>query len=211
MSARRPVPKAAIFRLSLYLRELERLRAETRETVSSRELGRALNLTDAQVRKDLTYFGQFGHRGVGYRVSELIPQLRHILGTDRKWNVVVLGAGNLGRALSAYRGFRNQGFNIVGLFDNDPAKIGQDVGDLTVESMDALSTTVQARDVQIAIICVPAEAAQTVTDLALRSGIPGIFNFAPVTLEVPGSTVEVSEDLAIRLEQLTFDLSKLLS
>ena len=203
------VPKVAVFRLSLYLRQLELLRRRGCQTVSSRELAHALNLTAAQVRKDLTYFGQFGYRGVGYKVNELIPELRKILGTDRDWNIVVLGAGNLGRALSAYKGFKKQGFNIVGLFDSDSDKIGSPVGGFTIRPMSELSEAVAEQNVQIALICVPADAAQDVVDLAVRAGIRGVFNFAPVTLEVPGSTVQASEDLAIRLEQLSFELRKL--
>ncbi len=209
MSRSKTVPKAAVFRLSLYLRQLELLHRQGCRTVSSRELAHALNLTSAQVRKDLTYFGQFGYRGVGYKVNELISELRQILGTDRDWNVVVLGAGNLGRALSAYKGFKKQGFNIVGLFDNDADKIGRLVGSFTIRSMNELPGAVAKRDVQIALICVPTDAAQDVVDLAVRAGIPGVFNFAPVTVQVPGSTVQASEDLAIRLEQLSFELRKL--
>ncbi len=205
----RTVPKATVFRLSLYLRQLELLLDQGRETVSSRELGLALSLTDVQVRKDLTYFGQFGTRGVGYKVGGLIQQLKHILGTDRRWNVVVLGAGNLGRALSAYKGFASQGFNIVALFDKDPAKVGQRAGAFTVQSMEDLAETVEKYDARIALICVPAHAAQDVTDHAVRSGIKGLQNFAPVTLSVSAATAQVSEDLAVRLEQLAFQMQNL--
>ena len=209
MSSGRAVPKAAVFRLSLYLRQLEVLSRSGRETVSSRELGHALNLTAAQVRKDLAYFGQFGYRGVGYKVDELGEQLRRILGTDHKWNVVVLGAGNLGRALSGYRGFRKQGFNIVGVFDSDVAKVGRRAGDLVIQSMATLPEVVRRLDVKIALVCVPSESAQRVAEQATRAGVRGVFNFAPVTLDLPEGVALVSEDLAIRLEQLSVELTKL--
>jgi redox-sensing transcriptional repressor len=206
MTRQRTVPKATVFRLSLYLRHLERLRREGRETVSSHDLGRALGLTDAQVRKDLTYFGQFGCRGVGYTVADLIKQLKRILGTDREWNVVVLGAGNLGRALSAYKGFKKQGFNIVALFDSDPGKIGDRLGEFTIQSMQELPAAVASHDARIGLICVPAEAAQSVADQAVRAGVRGLLNFAPVSLDVPEPAVQVSEDLAVRLAQLCFEM-----
>src|SRR5580692_6729289 len=119
-----PIPHPAVHRLSLYLRQLESFKRKERRTISSKQLGESLNLTDAQVRKDLAYFGQFGHPGIGYRVDELINQVRHILGTDKTWNVVLIGAGNLGRALMAYNGFDAKGFRLVAVFDSDATKVG---------------------------------------------------------------------------------------
>src|SRR5205085_10127033 len=119
------IPNPAVRRLSLYLRQLESLQRTGRTTVSSKQLGESLGLTDAQVRKDLAYFGQFGHPGIGYRVDDLIGQVKRILGTDRVWSVVLVGAGNLGRALSAYKGFMSKGFQLVAVFDNDPSKVGK--------------------------------------------------------------------------------------
>src|SRR6476469_8743976 len=120
-----PIPDPAVRRLSLYLRQLEAFKRRDRRTISSKQLGESLGLTDAQVRKDLAYFGQFGHPGIGYRVEDLINQVRKILGTDRVWNVMLVGAGNLGRALSAYKGFMSKGFRLVAVFDNDPTKAGR--------------------------------------------------------------------------------------
>src|SRR6478672_9651859 len=120
-----PIPNPAVRRLSLYLRQLEAFRRKDRRTISSKQLGESLNLTDAQVRKDLAYFGQFGHPGIGYRVDDLIGQLKKILGTDKVWNVLLVGAGNLGRALMAYKGFEKKGFRLAAVFDADPAKIGK--------------------------------------------------------------------------------------
>ncbi|HTL28310.1 MAG TPA: redox-sensing transcriptional repressor Rex, partial [Tepidisphaeraceae bacterium] len=122
------IPNPAVRRLSLYLRQLEAFKRKDRRTISSKQLGESLGLTDAQVRKDLAYFGQFGHPGIGYRVDELINQVKHILGTDKTWNVLLVGAGNLGRALLAYRGFEQKGFKLVAVFDEDPAKVGKKYG-----------------------------------------------------------------------------------
>src|SRR5436305_797750 len=125
------VPDPAVKRLSLYLRQLQSFQKKQRRTVSSKQLGESLGLTDAQVRKDLAYFGQFGHPGIGYRVDDLIAQVRHILGTDKTWNVLLIGAGNLGRALMAYKGFNVKGFQLAAVFDADPAKVGKKMGSFT--------------------------------------------------------------------------------
>src|SRR4051794_7846693 len=130
-----PVPNPAVRRLSLYLRQLESFKRKDRRTISSKQLGESLGLTDAQVRKDFAYFGQFGHPGIGYRVDDLIAQVKRILGTDKTWNVLLVGAGNLGRALSAYRGFESKGFHLVAVFDNDPALIGKRLGPYSVEPL----------------------------------------------------------------------------
>src|SRR3982751_787889 len=127
------IPNPAVRRLSLYLRQLESSKRVDRRTVSSKQLGESLGLTDAQVRKDLAYFGQFGHPGIGYRVDDLIGQVKHILGTDKIWNVLLIGAGNLGRALLSYQGFDSKGFRIAAVFDADPKKIGKPYGNFTVQ------------------------------------------------------------------------------
>src|SRR5512133_3857617 len=124
------VPNPAVRRLSLYLRQLEAFKRKDRRTISSKQLGESLGYTDAQVRKDFAYFGQFGHPGIGYRVDDLIAQVKRILGTDKTWNVLLVGAGNLGRALSAYRGFEAKGFRLVAVFDKDPTKVGRRLGPL---------------------------------------------------------------------------------
>ena len=137
------IPKASIERLTLYLRRLGRLYAAGQKTVSSSALGEALGLTDAQVRKDLTYFGQFGHPGIGYNIAELVPKLREILGVDRAWNVALVGVGNLGRALLQYRGLREQGFEIVAIFDQDPEKVDVEFNGLVVQSTADLAFAVE--------------------------------------------------------------------
>lgn len=202
------VPEPAVRRLSVYLRELEALEERGLRTVSSRQLGQAVGVSDAQVRKDLACFGQFGQSGVGYRVAELIHQLRRIFGTDRTWNVVLVGAGRLGMALAEYRGFAKKGFRLVAVFDNDPAKIGRPVPGLEdaagIRPMDDLPAIVAQQDVRLGVVCVPAPAAQPVADALIAAGLRGLLNFAPVALSVPPGVAVVSVDLATQLEQLCF-------
>src|SRR5262245_30588992 len=176
------VPKATVGRLSLYLRQLERFLKDGTKVVSSRLLGNALGITDAQVRKDLGYFGPFGRSGVGYQVELLIQTIRRILGTDRGWPVALVGIGNLGRALVGYRGFRRQGFQIQAIFDTDPAKFGQAIEGIRVDSVDRLAERIAQQKISMAIIAVPAEAAQVVADRLVAAGVQGILNFAPVPL-----------------------------
>jgi redox-sensing transcriptional repressor len=200
------VPDPAVRRLSLYLRELERLHKKDRKTISSKQLGESLGLTDAQVRKDLAYFGQFGHPGIGYRVDDLIGQVRRILGTDKIWNVVLVGAGNLGRALSAYKGFDVKGFRLAAVFDNDPAKVGKKLGPFLIQPLSDLEATVQKQAVRLAIMAVPVESAQDVADQLVAAGVRGLLNFAPVSLTVPEKVSLNSVDLAVQLEQLSFQV-----
>jgi len=204
------VPAPAVRRLSLYLRELEGILKQDGQTISSKQLGETLGLTDAQVRKDLAYFGQFGHPGIGYPVDELIVRIRGILGTDRTWNALLVGAGNLGRALVRYRGFVKKGFRIVAVFDNNPAKVGERVGmppELEILPLDKLKQVIAERDIRMAIIAVPAEVAQQLVDRLVAVGIKGILNFAPAALSVPEGVWLDSVDMAIHLEQLAFHLS----
>lgn len=200
------VPKAVVSRLSLYLRELQHLVRDGHETTSSTQLGALLGFTDAQVRKDLAYFGQFGYPGIGYRCSELINAIKGILGTDRCWPVALVGLGNLGRALLGYKGFLNQGFRIEAAFDTDPAKIGGSIEGVPIYALDDLPQIVFEKKIKLAIIAVPAPAAQDVADRLVAAGIDGIMNFAPVTISPQGGVSMVGVDLAIELEQLTFNV-----
>jgi len=202
----RTIPKASVQRLALYLRQLEKLHGAGQETVSSSSLGESLGLTDAQVRKDLTYFGQFGHPGIGYDVGELARSLRKILGADRTWNVALVGMGNLGRALLHYRGLREQGFLVAGVFDRDPEKIGRKENGLAIQPVDDLAETVREEDIKLGIICVPAESAEEVASLMADAGIEGILNFAPVSLAVPKQVKLCSVDLGLELELLSFQV-----
>jgi redox-sensing transcriptional repressor len=198
------IPNPAVRRLSLYLRQLEDFKRKDRRTVSSKQLGESLGLTDAQVRKDLAYFGQFGHPGIGYRVEDLIRQVRKILGTDKTWSVLLVGAGNLGRALMAYRGFEKKGFRLTAVFDADQLKIGKKQGSFIVQSLSDLASTIQRQGIRLAIIAVPADHAQAVADQLVSAGIRGILNFAPVQINVPPTIGIGAVDLAVQLEQLSF-------
>lgn len=198
------IPKAVAARLSLYLRELQHAVRDGKETTNSSQLGSKLGLTDAQVRKDLAYFGHFGNPGVGYRCDVLIDAIRKILGTDKQWGAALVGAGNLGRALLGYRGFQQQGFRITAAFDADPAKIGTQIEGVRVHSLDSLSQVVSAHRIRLGIIAVPAAESQSVAERLVEAGVEGILNFAPVTLALPDRISRVGVDLAIELEQLSF-------
>lgn len=199
-----PVPKTVVSRLSLYLRELQHLIRDGHETTNSNHLGGLLGLTDAQVRKDLAYFGHFGYPGIGYRCEELIVAIRSILGTNIQWSVAMVGVGNLGRALLGYRGFRLQGFSIVAAFDSDVEKVGAMVEGVPVFHLDRLSEVAAIHKIRLGLIAVPAGAAQAVADRLVAAGIDGIMNFAPLTLNVPERVCQVGVDLAIELEQLSY-------
>lgn len=207
MTSRARIPKPTVKRLSLYLRELERQEERDRETINSKQLGDALGLTDAQVRKDLAVFGQFGHPGIGYRVGELIGQLRKILGTDRQWNACIVGAGNIGRALMPYARFRRKGFEIVAVFDADAAVAGVTIAGHKVRLMSDLPALVRERNILIGIVAVPVEAAQPVADQLIAAGVKGILNFAPVRLDVHDQVSVVSVDFSVALEQVAFQVS----
>jgi redox-sensing transcriptional repressor len=201
------IPNPAVRRLSLYLRQLEAFRRKDRRTISSKQLGESLGLTDAQVRKDLAYFGQFGHPGIGYRVDDLIQQLKRILGTDKTWNVLLVGAGNIGKALSSYRGFNSKGFNLVAVFDNDPGKVGKKLGAFIIQPFSELEKTVQTHSIRLAILAVPVDAAQEVADKVVDAGVKGVLNFAPCSLSVPSDVALNSVDVAVALEQLSFQVN----
>jgi redox-sensing transcriptional repressor len=209
--AKSAIPKAVVSRLSLYLRELQHLVRAGQDTTNSTQLGGLLGFTDAQVRKDLAYFGQFGYPGIGYRCEELIPQIKRILGADRPWRVALLGAGNLGRALLGYKGFTEQGFRIVAAFDVDAAKIGGKIESVPVFPLERLEAVVRQRDIRLGIIAVPSEAAQKAADRLASAGVEGILNFAPVTLSMPKTVRLIGVDLAIELEQLSFAVVNLRS
>jgi redox-sensing transcriptional repressor len=196
--------RASVGRLSLYLRRLEGLLREGADTVSSSHLGEALGVTDAQVRKDLAYLGNLGHPGIGYPTQELIAAIRRALGIDREWSVALVGVGNLARALLRYRGFPQQGFRIVALFDTDPEKVGQRVEGLTIHALDQAPAVIAATGAELGLLTVPQEAAQSVADVLAAAGIRGVLNFAPVVLRLPPGVSLVSVDLAVQLEQLAF-------
>lgn len=190
-------------RLSLYLRCLTSW-STTGGKVSSGRIAAAVGVTDAQVRRDLASLGHLGQRGIGYEARALSAAIRVALGIDRTWDAVLVGVGNLARALLRYQGFRSQGFQIVGLFDSDRSKVGQQIEGLMVESMDQLEKRVGALGAEIGIVTVPGDVAQVVAESLANGGVRGILNFAPVVLRLPPHVSLVTVDLAIQLEQLAF-------
>lgn len=198
--------RASAARLSLYLRSLEGWRREGSDTVSSGRIADALGLSDAQVRKDLAYLGSLGQPGIGYNVPDLIAAIRQALGINREWRTILVGVGNLAKALLRYQGFREQGFQLVGLFDADPSKIGSRLEGLTVQPISALAEQVRKLKAELALLTVPAEAASEVANLLRDAGIRGILNFAPTVLRLPRRVRLVNVDLAIQLEQLAFQV-----
>src|SRR5436190_403806 len=200
-------PNPAVRRLSLYLRQLEAFQRKDRRTISSKQLGESLHLTDAQVRKDLAYFGQFGHPGIGYRVEDLIAQVKKILGTDKVWSVLLVGAGNLGRALMAYKGFNAKGFRLTNAFDASPQLAGKKIGPFTIQPIEELESTIQKQQIRLAMIAVPADSAQEVVDNLVAAGIKGILNFAPTSVNVPPHIALNAVDLSVQLEQLSFQVN----
>jgi redox-sensing transcriptional repressor len=198
------VPDVVVSRLSLYLRELQHLVGDGCSTVSSSQLGQTLGVSDAQVRKDLAYFGHFGQPGIGYRCEELIDAVRRILGTDRQWIVALAGVGNMGRALLRYKGFAAQGFRIVAAFDLDPRIIGSIVEGVPIYDSGRLREIVRTEGIQLGMITVPAARAQDVAEQLVGAGVAGILNFAPVALSLPDGVPLVRVDLTTELEQLAF-------
>ena len=197
-----------IRRLSIYTRCLLHLEEDGVKTVSSQELAERFNLNSAQVRKDLAYFGEFGVRGIGYYVAGLKAELQRILGLDREWAVVLVGFGNLGSALFHYKGFARQGFKVVAIVDENPTKIGREVERVPVIASRDMAREVKARGIQVAILAVPVEAAQAVTDELVAAGIRAVLNFAPTRLRVPRDVRLNNVDLSIELETLSFYLAK---
>jgi redox-sensing transcriptional repressor len=196
--------RASVGRLSLYLRHLEELLRDGLTKVSSGQLGEALGLTAAQVRKDLAYLGNLGQAGIGYPIPELIRAIRRALGVDREWAVVLVGVGNLARALLRYRGFQQRCFRFVALFDADPAKVGQRIEGLEIYAPEQIGPVVAVTGAELGMLTVPSEAAQPVADALVAAGIRGLLNFAPVVLRLPPGVSLVSVDLTVQLEQLAF-------
>ncbi len=203
MAERKSVPDPTLLRICRYLRILERHGAPT---ISSAAIAEAAGVNAAQVRKDLSFFGEFGQPGVGYDVKQLLSSLKKMMGLDREREVIVIGAGALGSALINYPGFENRGFKIVGVFDNNPAKIGHRLRGYEVMPIDRLAEVISEHNVSIGIIAVPRQSAQDVADALIEAGVYGIVNFAPVTLKVPDDVVVRSVDLTLQLETLAFHL-----
>ena len=201
------IPESTISRLFIYLREMTELAGINIRTISSSELGDRTNLSDAQVRKDLGYFGQFGVSGSGYDVTELKSALEKILGKDKSWNMAVVGVGNIGSALLTYSGFRGHGLELVAALDTDIRKIGKQLEGITVRAIDDLSSVVKKEKIAIAIVTVPSKEAQGVVDQLVDAGVSCILNFAPVSLSVPEYVKVKNVDLSRDLETLSYFLA----
>jgi redox-sensing transcriptional repressor len=203
----RKVAESTIRRLSLYLRFLEEFEGQGVETVSSGALASRGGTTSAQVRKDLSFFGSFGKRGLGYSVPELSAALREILGLGREWRVVIVGAGKIGAALAQYRGFRQRGYNIIAVYDANPEKIGRSLEGIEIRDMSRFEADVAAEHPEIAVIAIPGEEAQAVLDRIVRTGIKAVLNFAPVQLHAPADVTVKAVNMAMELEGLSFALT----
>jgi len=204
----REVADSTVRRMSLYLQFLDECERRGQTTVSSADLARRGGASSAQVRKDLSFFGSFGRRGVGYGVSHLTARLREILGLVRHYRVILLGAGRIGSALAAYPGFRARGFDVVAVYDADPSRIGTKVDGLAVRSVDTLEADLAAEPADIAVIGTPADAAQALADRLVRGGVRALLNFAPVALSVPPHVAVTDVNMAMELEGLSYALTR---
>lgn len=202
------ISDSTIHRLSLYYRSLSDLEKSGHQTVCSKELGKREKLTPAQVRKDLSFFGSFGTRGLGYPVRELKDKIAEILGINRSWNVAIVGVGNIGSALIAYKEFQKQGFHIKLAFDNDQRKIGSRHKGIVISDVKDLKPLLRKEGIQMVIVAVPARAAQAVVDEVVAAGVKAILSFAPTNLKVPEEVFLRTENMAIELEHLSFHLAK---
>ena len=200
------IPDIIIGRLPIYLRALQRMAEKGVQTTSSQELGERVGISAAQIRKDISQFGEFGKQGTGYRISFLVDKLREILKIDRIWDVVVVGAGDMGHALARYPGFVNRGFRIAMVFDNDHEKVGQQIGDFVVQDTIGIIDTIQEAGIKVAMLTVPASAAQDVTDMLVKAGVKAILNYAPISLNVPEDVRVQHIDPATHLQRMTYYL-----
>lgn len=203
------IPKATLSRLPLYLRMLTELLHLDIQLLSSEEMATRMGITSSQLRKDLSYFGGHGIRGTGYDVAYLLEKIKEILGMDKKWRIAIIGAGKLGTALAGYKGLRQHGMEVTGLFDIDETKIGWRIGEIPVYHIAELSKKKQELGMEIATITVPKDAAQQVADLAVKAGFRGIWNFAPIRIEVPANVFLRNEDIVVGVLTLSHHLSRL--
>ena len=200
------IPDIVISRLPLYLRALSRLALEGAKITSSHELGKRLGMSSAQIRKDLSQFGEFGKQGTGYQIGYLTDQLRRILKVEREWKVALVGAGDLGRALAHYNGFRDRGFRISLIFDNDPAKVGTILNGFQIYDDAQMKTLIPQHGIALAMIAVPAEAAQEVADELVATGVLGLLNYAPINITVPEGVWVQYIDPVLHLQRMTYYL-----
>lgn len=204
--AKNQIPDIVISRLPRYLRALDHMLHNGIKTTSSQDLGEAIGISAAQIRKDLSQFGEFGKQGTGYSVRYLVDQLQAILHLDRSWDLALVGVGDLGTALARYQGFVNRGFKIVLAFDNDPEKIGKSIGSLTIKSIDALEDEITRNGVKIAMLTVPASEAQAVAERLVKAGIRAILNYTPFQLNLPRDIRVSYIDPLVKLQHMTYYL-----
>jgi redox-sensing transcriptional repressor len=204
--AKKDIPDIVIGRLPLYLRALQRMAQDGRQVTSSQELGEFLGMSAAQIRKDLSQFGEFGKQGTGYNIAYLAGQLLRILNLEKVWDVVVVGAGDVGHALARYQGFLDRGFRVVMVFDNNPKKIGSKVGPFDVQDSARLIGLIKEAGVKVAMVAVPAENAQEVTDQLVEAGVKAILNYAPVRVVTPPNVHIQYIDPAVHLQRMTYYL-----
>jgi redox-sensing transcriptional repressor len=200
------IPDIVIGRLPIYLRALSHMIQDKKEFTSSHELGERLGISSAQIRKDLSHFGEFGKQGTGYNVVYLHEQIRHILHVDQEWPMAVVGVGDLGHAIAHYKGFTPHGFRVACLFDSDPAKIGDQIAGLTIKSIDELTAEVQRLNIRVAMIAAPADEAQAVADQLIQAGVRAILNYAPISLTAPPYVHIQYIDPVAHLQHMTFYL-----
>jgi redox-sensing transcriptional repressor len=201
------IPDIIVGRLPVYLRALRRMQAQKQLTTSSQELGKQLGISAAQIRKDLSQFGEFGKQGTGYNIAFLVGKLREILKVVHVWDVALVGMGDMGHALARYQGFSDRGFRVAMVFDNDPAKIGEQVGEYIVRDARELGQAIREAGIEIAMVCVPAAAAQAVTNQLVEAGVKAILNYAPISLGVPDGVRVQHLDPAIGLQRMTYYLN----
>ena len=204
------VPEVVVLRLPIYVRVLNQLIDQGTDVISSHQLGELLQMTPAQIRKDLSYFGRFGKQGRGYNIEFLMEELRQILGIDQAWKACLVGVGRLGRAIINYPGFSPEGFEIVAAFDSDPAQSGTMLGNITVQEMSEVPDTIKERDISIGVVAVPSVEAQGVINILIEHGIKGILNYAPVAPQVPSHIVMRNIDPVLSLQSMTFYMKDLL-
>jgi redox-sensing transcriptional repressor len=205
--AEKPIPNIVVGRLPIYLRALQRMIQEGRRVTSSQELGERLGISAAQIRKDLSQFGEFGKQGTGYNIEFLANQLQTILKVDRVWDVVVIGAGDIGSALARYQGLNERGFRVTAVFDNNPEKVGAKVGEFTIQDIADIGAVIQKSDTLIAMLSVPARVAQAVADEIIEAGIKAILNYAPISLNVPKDVQVQYTDPVTHLQHMTYYLA----
>ena len=206
MTAKEEIPDIVIGRLPLYLRTLQRMAQEGHEVTSSQELGEFLGISAAQIRKDLSQFGEFGKQGTGYLISYLTEQLLRILKLEKVWGVAIIGAGDVGTALANYQGFLDRGFKVAMIFDNEPGKIGTTIGSFEVQNVKEMVTKIQEAGIKVAMLAVPADHAQEATNQLIKAGVKAILNYAPIRLNAPPDIRIEHIDPAVHLQRMTYYL-----